>query len=453
MELAQALSPALTMPLDAVTVTPETGLVTLSFWGAGGGVHLVLGLGPRVVGAGVHRRTPRYVASKQHPLVAFLRARVLSLPLRAVTEGDDGALWIDLGALRVEARIGVLIGRRGSLTVFDDAGVALTRWQSEDPRTHRHLDPTGSPDAVGAALVEASDALVLETRRGVLIRVLGQEIKKLARRREAVEGDLERLDDVARLQRIGRMLLAQGAGVARGAREATLEDWETGGTLTVALDPALPAKRQAEGFFKKAKRIAQAEAVMWARLEETDAKLQAVRALEAEIKAPDAVSLGQLSAWSEAARKLGVRVESLSAPAGAKTQKTRLPYIEYLFEGGHRVLVGRGARDNDQLTGRIARPHDLWLHARGVHGAHVIVVIEKGRQVDPGLLVDAATLAAHHSDARGEGVVDIQWTERRYVRKPRKSAPGAVVLDRERVLALRVEPERLARALKARVEA
>jgi predicted ribosome quality control (RQC) complex YloA/Tae2 family protein len=80
------------------------------------------------------------------------------------------------------------------------------------------------------------------------------------------------------------------------------------------------------------------------------------------------------------------------------------------------------------------------------------VPLEKGTSCPPDVLVDAATLAAHFSDARDEAVCDVSYVERRYVRKPRGSAPGAVTYDHEKVLALRVEPERLARLLGSREE-
>jgi predicted ribosome quality control (RQC) complex YloA/Tae2 family protein len=124
----------------------------------------------------------------------------------------------------------------------------------------------------------------------------------------------------------------------------------------------------------------------------------------------------------------------------------RVPYNVYL-SGERRILVGRGAADNDALTTKTARPHDLWLHAKSIHGAHVVVPLAKGESCPSDLLVDAAHLAAHFSDARGEKVVEIQHTTRRYVRKPKGSAPGAVVLDRETVLVLRIEPGRVERLL------
>jgi predicted ribosome quality control (RQC) complex YloA/Tae2 family protein len=111
--------------------------------------------------------------------------------------------------------------------------------------------------------------------------------------------------------------------------------------------------------------------------------------------------------------------------------------------------VGRGAAQNDALTFRVARPHDLWLHAKDRSGAHVIVTLERGASCAPDLLVEAAHLAAHFSDAREERIVDIQYTPRRYLRKPRGSPPGLVVVDREKVIVLRKDGELLHRLLES----
>jgi predicted ribosome quality control (RQC) complex YloA/Tae2 family protein len=118
-------------------------------------------------------------------------------------------------------------------------------------------------------------------------------------------------------------------------------------------------------------------------------------------------------------------------------------------------LVGRGAAHNDQLTLHVARPRDLWLHAREWSGAHVVVPLGRGESCPPEVLVDAAHLAAHFSDfsgAREEAVVEITYGLRKHVRKPRGSAPGAVVLDREKVLVLRRQDTVTERLLAAEVE-
>jgi predicted ribosome quality control (RQC) complex YloA/Tae2 family protein len=82
----------------------------------------------------------------------------------------------------------------------------------------------------------------------------------------------------------------------------------------------------------------------------------------------------------------------------------------------------------------------------------VVVPLDKGASCPAEVLVDAAHLAAHFSDARGERVVEVQTTPRRYIRKPRGSAPGAVIVDREKVLVLRVDDERLKQLLSSEVE-
>ncbi|HEX4446537.1 MAG TPA: NFACT RNA binding domain-containing protein, partial [Polyangiaceae bacterium] len=111
------------------------------------------------------------------------------------------------------------------------------------------------------------------------------------------------------------------------------------------------------------------------------------------------------------------------------------------------ILVGRGAADNDALTLRVARAHDLWLHAKEHTGAHVIVALDRGASCPPELLVEAAHLAAHFSDARDETIVDVQYTPRRYVRKPRGTPPGLVVVEREKVIVLRRDESTLRRLL------
>ena len=134
----------------------------------------------------------------------------------------------------------------------------------------------------------------------------------------------------------------------------------------------------------------------------------------------------------------------MAGASRAAREPVRQPYRSFVGHAGARILVGRGGADNDALTLHVARPHDLWLHAKGRAGAHVIVPLEKGRDCPAELLVDAAHLAAHFSDAREETVVEVQHTPRRHLRKPKGSAPGFVLTPREKVIVLRVDRARIA---------
>jgi predicted ribosome quality control (RQC) complex YloA/Tae2 family protein len=99
---------------------------------------------------------------------------------------------------------------------------------------------------------------------------------------------------------------------------------------------------------------------------------------------------------------------------------------------GFEILVGKGAAENDRLTFRIANPNDLWLHAAGFAGSHVVVRNPEGLSELPRSVVErAAPLAAHHSKAReARGKVEVHVCRAADVRKPRGFPPGKVELRR-----------------------
>lgn len=441
--------------VDGAFVTPETGLVGLTVWCAGGARRLVVGVGPRVVGTGWAQREPSHRASSTHPLMAALKAHAVGRVVRDAQSDEEGAVWVSLGAERVTARVRLFAGAHGEARVLDGAGEAVLTWRGDAVSVARVFDANAQHedwDVAGEAMRAMSDSLAGELRRAALSQALGAQAKRLAKRAEAVEGDLARLDDVERLQKVGRLLLAQGGKVPRGATRATLEDWEEGGTIEVTLDPAVGAKAQAAGYFQKARRMQRGAEVMWQRLDATTRALDAVRALRAEVDAEGEVVPAALKAWTERAQSLGVSRAQSTVSRGRAKAAPRQPFIGYEGWRGMKILVGRGAADNDRLTTKVARPHDVWLHARGVAGAHVVIPLVKGTECPQELLLDAATLAVHHSDAKGADFAEVTWAERRYVRKPKGFAAGKVVVDRERVLALRPEPDRLRRLLAARSE-
>ncbi|MGI8497244.1 MAG: NFACT RNA binding domain-containing protein [Gemmatimonadaceae bacterium] len=135
--------------------------------------------------------------------------------------------------------------------------------------------------------------------------------------------------------------------------------------------------------------------------------------------------------------------------AGGRRQRAAdsLPYRSYRSSGGLDIWVGRGAASNDELTFRTAAPEDVWLHARDASGAHVVLRWQHDDPPPARDLQQAAQLAAWHSRSRGSAVVPVDWTRRKYVRKPRGAAAGLVLLSRSKTLTVRPSAE-LERALR-----
>ena len=91
--------------------------------------------------------------------------------------------------------------------------------------------------------------------------------------------------------------------------------------------------------------------------------------------------------------------------------------------------MGRTARDNDQLTFKVARPNDLWLHSSDYPGSHVIVRNSSQVEIPQRTIIEAAQLAAKFSQASKDSKVAIHYTRRKFISKPKGAAPGLVRLS------------------------
>jgi predicted ribosome quality control (RQC) complex YloA/Tae2 family protein len=293
------------------------------------------------------------------------------------------------------------------------------------------------------------DALAREEQAGVaarrkeLVARLRSRVQKLRRTLSAVEEDAARAVRAGAERARAELLLPVASRLPRGAREARVPDWsrvdEEGrpAEVPIALDPALSAAENAQRWLRRAKRYQAAAERIESRRAEVREELSRAESLLS--RAESAQDAGQLAA---------VEAEAPAAAPGRKAQAApRLPYRKFISQSGAPILVGRSARDNDTLTLRLARGNDLWLHARGMQGAHVVVP-GPGESPDPRALGDAALLAAHFSSAQGQEGVEVAWTRCKHVRKPKGSAPGSVMVTQEKVLRVRLDQDRLASLLR-----
>jgi hypothetical protein len=288
-----------------------------------------------------------------------------------------------------------------------------------------------------AALRAEADAtppeglLLSPTLRARADRVL----ENLERRTRSLERELSGAPDPAPLRSTGDLLLARFDQVRPGADSVTLEGFD-GEPVEVSLDPALPVQANARRYYDRAGRAERARAELPERIRRARVVHRELRELLDQVLAGTAEppALERALAATDPGGRAGRKRQGSGADAAPA-----LPYRSFRSSGGLEIRVGRGARKNDDLTFRHAAPDDIWLHVRQVPGAHVI--LRWGRDGNPPArdLAEAAGLAALHSDARHSGMVPVDWTRRKHVRKPRKAAPGAVLP--QRVQTLFVEPD------------
>jgi predicted ribosome quality control (RQC) complex YloA/Tae2 family protein len=360
--------------------------------------------------------------------------------LRFARGGETRRLWLFLFGRAAQLVLadadGRPLGGIGPARALRDA-LPSPRSAPEEPS--RFGAPPGLSARIAAHYREEAARATAEAARHAAGASLRGEIARLGRLAAALGRDRARAEAAADKCKWGDLLLAHLGEVPRGASSVTLpDDFAAGAPITIPLDPARAPRANAERYYTEHKRLTRGRARIDARLGEVAAaRARAEAALVRLADVPDAAL---------PAPRLSVTAKRRGAPA------RRPPYREFRSATGAAILVGRGADRNDELTFKVARGSDLWLHARDVPGAHVVVPLASGRPVDEQTLLDAATLAAHHSSARGEPQVDIAYTLRKHVRKPPRARPGAVLTAATKTLRVRVEPERLARLLAALVD-
>lgn len=253
-----------------------------------------------------------------------------------------------------------------------------------------------------------------------------RRMRQVQRRLKSAQNAIEHGREAGRLKRGADVLNAQRHLLVRGGEQVTVTDWESGDQITIKLNKARSPQENIDAAYRRARDAARAAELALTQLPELERQSAELDRILNEI-AEGELSEARIDQLCEL---FTIADRSVS---GRKRQPRRVPYREFLL-GTVRVLVGKSSRDNDELTMKIARPQDLFLHARGVPGSHVILQSTDGKPPDEPTINRAARIAAFFSRAKHSGLVPVACTEARYVRKQRKSPPGTVSVERERVI-------------------
>ena len=268
-----------------------------------------------------------------------------------------------------------------------------------------------------------------------------REILKLTTLESRLRGDLERARNADEFRRRGEALLAfLNRAVVQGDQVTVPDPADPQGSdMTFTIDPALPLHQNAQRLFDRFKKAKRGVVALEARLGAVEIRRRVWHDLESAAAAAE--SFEDIERLREAMAGAGVVHAARPARTAAPTPRdlpTRVRRHE--TADGFVVLVGRSGAENDTLTFRVASPWDFWLHAAGHAGAHVVVRNPgRAKTLPERTLRVAAEIAAYYSGAKGEGKVEVHYTQRKDVRKRKGMPPGQVLLRRFR--SIQVSPK------------
>ncbi len=290
----------------------------------------------------------------------------------------------------------------------------------------REVPVRSMSDAVELVVGRGSAQAQIEEERTRLMHAVEAALTRVQKSARDIREALAEASQAHTLKETGALLLAYASQVPPRVPEVTLSGYD-GTPVRIPLDPTLSAVENAQRLFKRYSKLRTAHAPLARRLQEAETEgtyLDAVRVHVGQATTSD--DLFDLRQELTEQSYLRAR-RTATRPSSSGHPRT------FQLSGGGTLLVGRSNLENDYLTFKVAGPEDLWFHARGVPGAHVILRLN-GNQVGDRDVQDAAAVAAYFSQARGSGAVPVDYTQRRYVRKPRGAKPGMVVYEREHTI-------------------
>lgn len=418
------------------------------------------------------------------PFVMQLRKNLAGARLRALDKDSHERIVRFLftntdvqGAQHELTLIAQLTGRTANLLLLDDGGRIITTLRAgqtpgdiyQPPPPKESADPNSqhvTPNADGApaqnafrpfaqddypSLSEAADAYYLRAsverafaaQAATQLGRVRKEIERINRLRTNLQNDLRAHGEAEAHKQAGDLLLANLATAERRGDTVRLRNFFAEGAPEIELrvDENLSLTEEASRRFArygKAKRAAQTIERRLDELQDESAKAESERdELERIVREKDFDALASQSAPPANKSALAPQKRGEKSLSGVR---------RYRSSDDYEVLVGRSAKDNDQLTFRLARPHDLWFHAADYPGSHVVVVNHARKSDVPHrTIVEAAQLAAYFSQARADAKVDVHFTQRKFLAKPKGAAPGLVRMSQFRTLI--VEPRVIAERL------
>lgn len=264
----------------------------------------------------------------------------------------------------------------------------------------------------------------MKQRSNDLLKLLVNRTERITRKLAAQKEELEQCKQREQLRMYGDLLAANLHLFHKGDASVTVVDFysEDGCDVSIALDPRLSPVQNSQKYYSEYRRADTAEKKLVKLLEEGENELNYLETVfDLLVRAK---SDHELTAIREELASEGY----IRMPYSHKKVSQKLAPLRYLSSDGFTILCGRNNLQNDQLTLKVGKNYDLWLHTQKIPGSHTIVVCD-GKEIPNRTIEEAAIIAATNSKAASSGKVAVDYTPIKYVKKHPANKPGLVNYD------------------------
>lgn len=264
-----------------------------------------------------------------------------------------------------------------------------------------------------------------QRRNAELLKIVTNNIERCVKKIERQTRELADTEKKDEWKIWGELITANIYKIKQSDKTVCLENYYEDGMpeITIPLDTSVTPAQNAQRYFKKYSKAKTAELELTKQLKIAKEELFYLESVEEEIeKAETAEALSEIAEelYEEGYIKRNLKEKK------KKQNKQAMP-LETKTSDGFCVLVGKNNKQNDYLTCKMAHNNDLWFHTKDIHGSHVVMRFEQGREFTDGAIIEAAGFAAYYSKARNSENVPVDYTKIKFVKKPSGAKPGLVI--------------------------
>ncbi len=289
-------------------------------------------------------------------------------------------------------------------------------------------------------LEKEREVLVMQNKLDQIIR---KNMLKINNKINDCQKKLEEVKNCEKYKISGELIKANLAGIKRGDREITAINYYSPRqeNITIPLNDKLTPLENARLYFKKYRKTKDSFRIIFEQLKNHQQKLAQLTELQ-KLYEQESNSLPNLLKIYNNLTRLGWAKKAATSLRKAKKETNRLQPTKYISKDEWEIYVGKNNLQNDFLTFKLASGNDTWLHAKNIQGSHIIIKNKGSKQSLPlDTLIQAANLAAYFSKAKKADKVLVDYTFKKYVKKPKKAKPGMVIYSQEKSLWIKVDPE------------
>ena len=261
----------------------------------------------------------------------------------------------------------------------------------------------------------------LEKEKKAGLKLLENQLKASKSYIKKTEQKRQEIIEGMGYDKIANIIMANLHAIPANTATVSLLDFYNDKTLDVKLNPKLSPQKNAEVYYRKSKN----QALEVNNLEDNIAQKKArAQEIQDQMQYIEAVST---------VKELRRYLQEKKIIQNEAQKNLASPFKTFEIDG-FQILVGKNAKNNDLLTQKYAYKEDLWLHAKDVSGSHVVIKYQAGKNFPKSVKEKAAQLAAYYSQRKTDSLCPVIVTPKKFVRKPKGAAPGALVVDKEEVL-------------------